>query len=291
MTWLYLSILSAVLLTMATLAEKKGLMSEHAMEFSAVFSVAVAILGLSLLFKVSSFNIPSVVWLYSILNALLSSLSFFLWAKAARHMQVSSSTPFLGLTPAVTVILSHLFLGEHFSSLQVAGIALMVVGTYALQGSVERVGEITKINVFKSKFIWFIFVSLTLYSFGAIFDKVVLSQYHVDLFLYLVITQVFIALITVFMLYIFHDGLKGLENGFLKYGWIIFAAAILTIGQRLAYLQAASLASIGLVVAIKRSSVLFSTLVGGEVFHEKDVLRKSFSCVVIIAGVFMIIWQ
>jgi uncharacterized membrane protein len=46
---------------------------------------------------------------------------------------------------------------------------------------------------------------------------------------------------------------------------------------------------ISLVIPIKRLSALFSTVIGGELFHEKYLLRKSIACVVMIIGAVLIV--
>jgi multidrug transporter EmrE-like cation transporter len=66
--------------------------------------------------------------------------------------------------------------------------------------------------------------------------------------------------------------------------------AILTVASRLAQSSAVAIAPVvGPVIAIKRSGSLFTTLIGGEIFHEKFLLRKAFACGVMLAGIVMVI--
>jgi len=46
---------------------------------------------------------------------------------------------------------------------------------------------------------------------------------------------------------------------------------------------------VSLVIPIKRMSTLISTVVGGELFGEEHLLRKSVACLVMIAGAYLII--
>ena len=74
-----------------------------------------------------------------------------------------------------------------------------------------------------------------------------------------------------------------------KMEWkLILLVAVLTTGYRIMQSQAAALAAIGLVIAIKRSSALFTTIVGGEIFRERDLIRKTIACSIMIGGVYLI---
>jgi len=61
------------------------------------------------------------------------------------------------------------------------------------------------------------------------------------------------------------------------------------VGHRLAQMQAIQLAYAGLVIAIKRMSAFFVVLIGGEIFHEKNLLRKSIACLIMIGGAALIV--
>jgi uncharacterized membrane protein len=75
----------------------------------------------------------------------------------------------------------------------------------------------------------------------------------------------------------------------LKKEWkFLLLVAILTSLHRWMQGEATALAAVGLVIAIKRSSALFTTVIGGELFKEKDLMRKSIACLIMIGGVFLI---
>ena len=54
-------------------------------------------------------------------------------------------------------------------------------------------------------------------------------------------------------------------------------------------MQAIQLAFAGLVIAVKRMSAFFVVLIGGELFHEKNLLRKSIACLIMLAGAGLIV--
>jgi len=88
---------------------------------------------------------------------------------------------------------------------------------------------------------------------------------------------------------VFHDGFQGIKRGLKNSGWWILLVAVFTLGYRVAQAEAVSIAYVALVGAIKRSSALFSTIIGGELFQEKNLFRKSVACLIIVVGVLIIV--
>jgi uncharacterized membrane protein len=66
--------------------------------------------------------------------------------------------------------------------------------------------------------------------------------------------------------------------------------SILTVGYRFAQAEAFKQAQAGLVIAIKRTSaLLIVVLVGGEMFQEKHLIKKTIAALIIVAGILLII--
>ncbi|MEO8232143.1 MAG: hypothetical protein ABI638_07655, partial [Ignavibacteriota bacterium] len=61
------------------------------------------------------------------------------------------------------------------------------------------------------------------------------------------------------------------------------------IGYRYTQIVAVSLASVALVLAIKRTSVFWATVIGGKLFNDKDLLKRSLAAVLIIIGAILIL--
>ena len=88
---------------------------------------------------------------------------------------------------------------------------------------------------------------------------------------------------------LFHDGIKGIKFGIKTAGPWILVVALLTVGYRLAQMHAVKIAYVGLVLPVKRMSALFTTLIGGGIYHEHNLIRKAVSCIVMIVGVLMLV--
>jgi len=108
---------------------------------------------------------------------------------------------------------------------------------------------------------------------------------------YLAIMQVLIAVIFLVLLTVFHDGVRGIGHG-LATAWApLVAIAVLTVAYRLSQGYAATFAAgkIGLVTSVKRTSVLFATLLGGELFHEHHFLQRAVAAGIIVLGIVLLV--
>ena len=90
MIWVALAFVAAIATSIGALIEKKTLFKEHAMEFTAVFSIFVMILSLPLFFLVdfSRLDLFSVGILF--VMSIFDTIGFLLIAKSIRHMEISA---------------------------------------------------------------------------------------------------------------------------------------------------------------------------------------------------------
>jgi len=205
-------------------------------------------------------------------------------------MDVSSTSSWMILAPAVTAVFAFFILGEKLGSQQVFGIGLMLIGMYVLQSHQNSSVWDPLKEIYRSKYIHFIIISLFLYALGAMIDRVSLSHLSVDFFAYVSLVHFFIAFNFFVISYFLYDGTMGIKHGIKKYGWLILLISVLTVAQRTTMALAISTTMLGLILPIKRLSSLFTTIIGGELFHEKNLGRKIFACVVMLIGlVFMVV--
>lgn len=283
------AILCAIFASGSAIVQKKTLFKEHAMEFSAVLALFNAVLSIPMLFYIDYSTLEPSLFIFLIIGSILGSAAFLLVAKAVRHMEVSSASPLLILGPGVTAILAFFILGERLTLFQISGIALLIIGMFILESKKNESFFYAFIQIKKSKYIHYIFLALLFYSICSIFDRHVLSTYDITPFSYLAIAHFFIAINFFVMLCIFHDGIEGIKHG-IKKAWKPFLLiSLLTIGYRVFQLFAVQMAYVALVVAMKRSSALLTTIIGGKFFHEDNLLSKSIACAIMILGAVLII--
>lgn len=289
MLWQVFAFLSAIFGSASAIIEKKTLFQEHAMEFSAVLGVVNATLALPFFFFVH-FRLLTVSNIFIILlAAVLSSFGFLFTARAVRHMELSVTSPLMVLAPAFTAILALLFLNEKLSIFQWSGIGTLTIGSYILQlESGQKMFEPFE-NFAKSKYIHYLLLGLLFYAFSSLVDRHALSTLHIEVPAYMAFLHLFMAIIFLGMISFYYDGFKGIQNGLEKSGKYLVTISLLTLAYRLAQIIAMKLYFAGPVIAIKRTSSLFTTIIGGEIFQEKNLFRKAIACMVMIVGVILVV--
>lgn len=285
MQWYFFAILTALLTAAAAIVEKKTLLKEHAMEFSAVLAVFNFLIALVLLPYINfNFSLKILVMIYT--ASVLATIAFLFIAKAVRHMDISVVSPLLSFSPAVVAGLAFFILGEKISYIQLGGILLLIIGSYILELHNHDTKKIFT-KTFKSNYFYYIFLALILYAFCSILDKLILNS--ISPLTYIPIVHFFIAINFIVLICIFHNGFKGIKHGVKSAGKWIFLVAVLVTGYRLSQAQAVSMTYVSLVIPIKRMSAFFATVIGGKVFHEKNLAKRTLACVIMLAGAFLVI--
>lgn len=287
MEWYTFAILCAIIAGMSAIVEKKTLRKQHAMEFSAVLAIFNLLVVLPLIGK-ANFSIPQSHYIFIFGISILGSIAFLLVAKSLRHMEISHMSPLLNFGPIFVAILAYLLLGETMSKIQLAGIILILIGSYILEikHGFQKIGDPIK-TMLSSRHTLYIFAALALYSFCAIGDKIMLTT--LSPITYIIIVQFFIAVNFIVLITIFHDGFKGIRRGIQNAGKWILIVAILTSSYRLLYAQAVSVAFVSLIIPIKRTSTLFATVIGGEIYHEEGLAKKAVACIIMLLGAYFVI--
>ncbi len=286
--WFIFAIASAILNSLASITQKKTLFKEHAMEFSTVLALFNAILVIPFFLTLDYSSLALLPLAATFLVALLASIAFLLVARSIRHMEISEASPLLSLAPGLIALLALFFLRETLTPTQISGLILLVLGAYLLEA--KHKGLLAPFQAFrKSVYIHLIFVAMILYSIVSLLDRFILSVLHFPLDAYMAFAHLFLAVNFLLMLTFFHDGMKGVKHGIVTAGRWIFLIAVLTVCYRFLHLRAVEMANVGLVASLAHTSAFLTTLLGGELFHEKNLARKSFSCLIIVVGAVLII--
>lgn len=288
MEWYIFAGLCAIFGGISSIVEKKTLRKQHAMEFSTVLAIFNSIVVLPLILKANFHNIPLTTYMLIFGVSILGSIAFLLVAKSLRHMEISQASPLLNFGPVFVAILAFFMLGEQITSVQISGILLIIIGSYILEIDHSFQSILDPIRkMFTSKHTIYIFIALILYAFSSLGDKLILNT--ISPITYIILVQFFLAVNFIVMITLFHDGITGIKRGIQNAGHWILVVAILTTSYRLFQAQAISMVFVSLVIPIKRTSTLISTVVGGELFHEDGILKKAISCIITLLGAYFVI--
>lgn len=289
MSWIFYAFGSAIFAGISAVVEKKLLFKGHAMEFSATVGLFNFLGSLPFLFLIDFSYIKVVPLLFLFFSSILGAVAFVFIAKSIRHMEISVASPILVLGPGITALFAFVFINERLSFHQIGGIIFLVAGVYVLEThKYDSFFEPIKM-LLKSAYIHLILLALVFYGITGLIDRVVLSKYNFNPFAFIVIVNIFLFFNLMILMVIFHDGIKGLNHGIRSLGWGAVAISAFTIAYRLFAAHAIKIAAVGIVESVKRTSVLFSVVVGGEMFHEKNLMRKTIASLIMIVGAILIV--
>jgi len=291
MEWYWLALSSALLSAFAAILQKKALNEINALNFTVIVSVFVALFSTFLIGKVDL----SVSGSYSIFvlfgKSIINATAFLCIFIALKNLEISRALPVLAASPMAVALLAFILLGESLSLTEVLGMVLIVLGTYILELK-KNENIIAPFRVFvESKYHRIILIALGLMSLSAILDKLLLTSFKLPPLTFLVMQNYFFLII--FLLYRFLSGLKNRNEKLFKgvsknILIIIVLIAIATIGYRWTQIEATKLGPVGLVIAVKRLSVLFAVVIGAKLFKEENYLRKVLATLTIVAGALLI---
>jgi drug/metabolite transporter (DMT)-like permease len=289
MLWIILATVSALLSAAAAITQKKALMRAHALEFSFLVSVVIMILSFAV---PVAFDVAPLRWTTLLLilgKSVIGGVAFLLVMMALERDQISSVLPLLGLTPAVTALLAWGVLGETLSSWEWLGLALMVVGTYLLERRPAQWSSLPSGEGHVSPVLYYIGGALLLFALSSVADQMLISGEKADprvvlLYQHIVYCLMFGSLLAVRKASLATLVQKGREQ------WpLLLAIAVLTIGYRFTQLEAVKYAPVALVLAVKRSSILYASLVGGKLFSDRHLGMKIAGALLIVASGFIIL--
>lgn len=300
MDWITLAVISALFSAAAAILQKKVLFDMDPLKFALINSLFALVLSVPffLMINYATLRADSLAVLF--LKSILNGLAFLYVMKSIKSMELSGALPLLAITPGFVAIFAFIFLGEKLGGFEAAGLLCLLAGTYILEMQVKEKKLLDPFKVFiRSERHHFILAALALFTVSAILDKYLLKQHKLPVNAFLAFQHLFFAVLFLAVYYVRELRIKrrggsadfslfnhGITKKLLLFCFVI---AVITVGYRYTQIEATRLAaSVALVLAIKRLSVLFATIIGGKIFHESNLLKKALATAIIVAGIFLL---
>jgi drug/metabolite transporter (DMT)-like permease len=290
MTWFFIALLSSFLSAFAAITQKKVLFNLNPVQFSFYLSVANLVLSIPFFFFVdyNAINFSNLSVLF--LKSLIGVAAFLCVMTALKNLQISNALPLLALTPGFVAVFAFLFLGEGLKLYEVLGLISLITGTYILES--KNLKEILfPLNVFlKSKYHHYILAALLLFSASSVMDKLLLAKMNLTPISLTAFQHVYFAVLFFIIYFAFKGKLENLTPQINKTDvlWIVLIS-ILTIGYRYTQIVSVSLVSVALTLAVKRTSVLWATVIGGKIFKDTNLSKKIIAVLFILLGAILIL--
>lgn len=285
--WYVFALLSALFSSAMSIARKKALSREHALPFAATRALFMgAVLASFLPFL--DLQLSGWMWAIIYVNSVVLTVAIVCMAKAIRHEEISSLVPLKNLVPALSVIWATLFLGEQLAGRQLFGIGLILVGAYVLEVDHGFRDVLSPFKKLSSHYVLLFVLAMGFLSVTAIVEKFLLNLVNAPLEV-MMVSWLFIALN--FTLYqLVREGSFAYVVSAVRHSrGLVFLVGVFAIGAVLFYFLALSRAFVSLVLPIKQASSLFTTVVGGELFHDHGLPFKIAACVIMLAGVYLVL--
>ena len=289
MMWFWLATCSAILSAIAAIVQKKVLFHFDALEFSLLLSVCVFGVSFFIPLFTDVFSTSSTQLLIILSKSVLGAGAFLLVMLSLQRNEISSALPILGLTPAATALLAASALGESLKGWEWGGIVVMMIGLYLLEKKPNQKLFDPWREVLLSKNHITIFGAVSLFAVSSVADKALVSTFRTDPLVVLFYQNGMYVLVFAVAFWFRRGSIRPIMrdgNRLLPY---ILAAAFLTVCYRLTQLEATKIGPVALVLAVKRTSIIYASFFGGRIFSDERRGMKLLGAALIVVSGFMIL--
>ena len=240
-----------------------------------VFAIAILATGWTAL--------STLFWPSLIASGLINVLASILTMKALKIGDLSLTIPYFAFTPLFLTLTSKLMLNESIGTSGFIGILMITVGSLALQWT--KGGSLIDPfkNFAKNRASQLALLVAFLYSISTNFDKVGIR--HSSAILYPASIYAFQAMV---LLPIVIWRKKTTKNDIKKNLKYLLPIGPIAAVMMLFYSAAISSALVAYVIALKRTVVIWSVLIGYFAFNEKNFMPKLAGATAMVCGVLLI---
>lgn len=291
--WIVYALISAILMSVRDIIAKKLLNKKIITSHHAVVQEYLSYFFITLLLA-SMIDFRAIIehWPLFILKTLFIGSTSYIYFNLLEKHSISLVAPLLNISPAFLILLSIVFLNEIPTVLQVIGIILIIIATYYLEvvlghHSTQKAGRKHLINIKKQDIYFFgtVFAMLTTISLTAIVDRKLLAQVNWQTNLFFISIIILITWTIMRKPKIISSSLKTFAKHPLSVAFGVLQA-ISTMFILLALTIPTTLTT--LVITLRRTSTLFTSIFGGLLFHEDHLVKKVSCVLVMLLGIVLI---
>ncbi|MBM4311572.1 MAG: EamA/RhaT family transporter [Deltaproteobacteria bacterium] len=284
MNWFTYALLCALLLATADVCAKKALgrVDEYLVAWGRLVCAAPLFVPLAPWREAA--GLPARFWLIVLILLPFEITAIYLYNRAIKIADLSITAPFLGLTPLFLAATAFIVLGERLSFSGLAGIMLVVAGTYLLNVSRSKRGLLAPVAaIARNPGSRLMVIVALLYSITALLGKMA-AQIAGPL--------LFAALYSIVVLFLLTPAaLRTTNAAALKQAfrnpWFLLLGPCYGL-MMLAHLNAIVLVEASYMIAVKRCSLLFAIMYGRLIFKEQGFGERISGGLVMVAGILCI---
>lgn len=294
--WVFFAIVSALFLGVYDIFKKNSLKSNAVLPVLLLSSLTGTIIFIPIIL-LSKFNpgftdsllfVPEISWHQHgliFLKSMIVAASWILSYYAMKHLPITIVSPIRSTGPMWTLLGALIIFAERLNSLQWIGISVSLVFFYmfTLAGSKEG------ISFRNNKWIYFIILGTLIGSASGLYDKYLIRQVN-NMAVQAWFSVYLIPVILPFVYFIWYKRINNTTR--FEWRWTIPLIGIsLTIADFCYFYSLTDENSlIAIVSSLRRSSVIFTFLVGAFIFKEKNIKRKLLLLLGMMVGIMVILW-
>jgi uncharacterized membrane protein len=299
MSWIYLSLLSAMFLGVYDLVKKHALKENAVLPvlFFGVISAAViwlAMIGLQASignslhwgqFQVEAIGAHAHISLF--FKAALVGSSWIFGYFALKNLPVSIVGPIRATSPMWTILFAVCLMGERLSAMQWTGVSIILGSFYAF----SLVGKREGIRFHKDKWIGCILIATLLGAVSAIYDKYLLQSARLSPATVQAWFSIDMVIVILPFYLLWRRG--AWPRGTFQWRWSIPLIGICLLMADFLYFTAIAQdgALISVISPIRRASVLISFLGGIALHGERNFKPKAICICLLLGGISFLYWQ
>jgi drug/metabolite transporter (DMT)-like permease len=223
-------------------------------------------------------------WLTFLLSIPINMVAYVFYLYAIKLSPISLSVPFLAFTPAFMILTGFFILGETINLWGAMGTGLIVLGGYILHFKQDQKNFLAPFSSFlQEKGSWFMLIVAILYAFAAVIGKKAILHSSPLFFSYSFFLVFNLTILAGLLLKGENDWRKILRNS-PKGLWLgsLFMIHISFHGLGIAISTAVYM------VAVKRSSILFSVFLSWLILKETDFRYRGLGTLLMFIGMVFI---
>ena len=287
MFWLFLALLSAIFIALKNVITRRlvSLTDRNVILYTGyLFPALFAIL---LIFFAGIPEIKPAFYYSIIIASIIDIIAMTFFLKAIASGELAKTFPLVAFTPVFLIATSFLILGETTSIIGLSGILAISLGAYLLRSESVRVGILEPLKLLlREKGSRYMLITAFLFSLiGPLFKKAILNS---SPFFALATTE-FLGTLLLILFFLPQKKICTIHKKIASNFKLLFLQSIAIFFAALALFAALNFSIPAVyVISIKRTSILFTIILGFILFKEKNFARNLIAGTIIILGIFLI---
>ncbi|OGW51683.1 MAG: hypothetical protein A2Z50_07365 [Nitrospirae bacterium RBG_19FT_COMBO_42_15] len=283
--WFYYALITAFSQATSDAITKKTLQraDEYIVAWFRLLSSVPYLLIIFFIIEIPS--VDSTFWTALITALPLEIVALILYIKALKESPLSLTIPFLAFTPVFLILTSFLILGELPDKSGAAGVIFITAGAYSLNLHMKKKGLLKPIMaIIKERGSLMMLIVSFIYSITSSLGK--LAILHSSPIFFGAVYFIILALaFTPIVMFKSRNNLGQIIKNYKYFGFLGFFHSLMVI----THMVAMSLTQVTYMIAVKRTSLLFSAGYGYFLFKEEKMRERLLGSILMIIGVALIV--